>query len=238
MSATAVFGTKSQITTYRVELQVVDKLIGGVPSSRSVIEGWLKTRLGLGDRALQELADATLAERFQDHQPTADELAAALADSEAAPSINGFKRNPDTGMLAYESRCMKAALKEFANSAFPGTKWPGKTAVAEGFRKGLMATLAERVFVEGVYLDLGVVEPSGVEERIKHVMTPKGPRSSIARVEYVNQPKLTFDLAVHDNFLPLDAWGRIWERGEGIGIGADRGRSDGRFELLAFDKVS
>lgn len=238
MSAIDVFAIASHVTLYQVRLQVLDKIVGGVPSQESVIKGWLKSRMELGDRDLQELTEQTLKERFPDRQPSADELAGALMQSEAAPSVNGFKRIPDTGELAYETRCMKAAIKEWANSAYPGTDWPGKKDVAAGFRKGLMSTLEERVFVDGVYIGLGVKEPSGVEERIKHVMTRQGPRSSINRVEYVERPELVFTLRVHDDFLPMQAWGRIWERGEDIGIGSDRGRSDGKFELLTFQKVT
>ncbi len=237
MSAVDIFGTTSQVTVYRVRLQVVDKMVGGVPSSPSVIKGWLKTRMELEDRALQELVDQTLGERFPDRQPSADELAEAIMASDAADlSINGFKRMP-SGELAYEGRCMKAAIKEWANSAYPGTDFPGKSNMAKGFRKGLMATLAERVFVPETLIGLGVAEPDGVEERIKHVKTPQGPRSSINRVEYVVKPVLEFTVKVHDDFLPMEAWGRIWERGEDIGIGADRARSDGKFELLAFDEL-
>ena len=245
MSATAIFGVTSSVACYRVRLQVLDKIVGGVPSSESVIKGWLKSRMELDDRHLQELTQKTLVERFPDRQPSADELAAELLESDAAPSINGFKRIPDTGELAYEGRCLKAALKEWANSAYPGTDWDGKTGkdsdigrpLPKGFRKGLMSTLAERVHVVDIYIGLGVKEPTGVEERIKHVMTPQGPRSSINRVEYVQAPLLEFELKVHDDFLTPQAWGRIWERGEDIGIGADRGRSDGKFELLAFDRI-
>lgn len=236
MGALDVFGVKSDVAVYQVRLQVLDKMVGGVPSSPSVIKGWLKTRLELGDRDLQELADATLKERFPDRQPSADELAGAVMESGAELSVNGFKRIPNTGELAYEGRCMKAAFKEWANSAYPGTEWPGKTKVSKGFRKGLMSTLAERVFVQDTFISLGVTEPTGVEERIKHVMTPQGPRSSINRVEFVQEPVIEFTLKVHDDFLPMEAWGRIMERGEDIGIGADRGRSDGKFELLSFDK--
>lgn len=237
MSALGVFGSKSQITTYQVRIQILDKIVGGVPSSPSVIKGWLKTRLELGDRALQEVVDATLKERFPDRQPSTDELAEAVMAAGVEVSVNGFKRDRETGELAYEGRCMKGAMKEWANSAYPGTDWPGKSKVANGFRKGLMATLAERVFVPEVYIGLGVKEPSGIEERIKHVKTPQGPKSAINTVEYVEQPLLEFTVRVHDDFLPMDAWARIWERGEDIGIGADRSRSDGKFELLAFDKL-
>jgi hypothetical protein len=238
MSAISVFGIASHITVYRVRLQVLDKIVGGVPSQESVIKGWLKSRMELEERDLQELTEQTLSERFPDRQPSADELAEVLMDSEVVPSVNGFKRIPETGELAYETRCMKAAIKEWANSAYPGTDWPGKKNVASGFRKGLMSTLEERVFVTGIYIGLGVKEPSGVEERIKHVKTRQGPRSSITRVEYVERPLLEFELRVHDDFLPMEAWGRIWERGEDIGIGSDRGRSDGKFELLSFEKAS
>jgi len=237
VSALDVFGGDDVYTTYRVRLRVIDKLVGGIPSSPSVIKGWLKARMEVGDRELQELVEQTLAERFPDRQPTVDELADALLSTEAAPSINGFKRIPGTGELAYEGRCMKAAIKEFANSAYPGTEWPGKEKIAKGFRKGLMSTLAERVFVREIYIGLGVKEPTGVEERVKHVTTPQGPRSSISRVEYVQQPTLEFHLRVRDDFLPWEAWARIWQVGEEIGIGADRGRSDGRFELLAFERL-
>lgn len=245
MGATSIFGTSSSVARYRVRLQVLDKIVGGVPSSESVIKGWLKSRMELGDRHLQELTQKTLEERFPNRQPSADELADALLDSDAAPSINGFKRIPDTGELAYEGRCMKAAIKEWANSAYPGVDWDGKTAqdteigrpLPKGFRKGLMATLAERVHVVDLYIGLGVKEPTAVEERIKHVMTPQGPRSSINRVEYVQSPLIEFELKVHDDFLKPEAWGRIWERGEDIGIGSDRGRSDGKFELLAWERI-
>lgn len=248
MSALDIFGIDDQFATYRVRLRITDKIVGGVPSSPSVIKGWLKSRMELGDRDLQELVDKTLAERFPQGQPSADDLAEALLESDAAPSVNGFKRIPDTGELAYEGRCMKAAIKEWANSTYPGTDWDGKTTIdkaadavgkplPKGFRKGLMSTLAERVFVDEVYIGLGVKEPTGVEERIKHVMTAQGPRSSINRVEYVQEPKVSFTLRVRDDFLTRQAWGRIWQAGEQIGIGSDRGRSDGRFELLAFERI-
>lgn len=237
MGATDIFATASSVARYRVRLQVLDKIVGGVPSSESVIKGWLKSRMEIGDRDLQELTQKTLEERFPDRQPSADELADALMESDAAPSINGFKRHPDTQELVYEGRCMKAALKEFMNSAFPGVDWPSKTKVAKGFRKGLMSSAAERVFVEDIYIGLGVKEPDGVEERIKHINGPQGVRAAINRVEWVQSPLVEFTLKVHDDFLTSEEWGRIWERGEDIGIGSDRGRSDGKFELIGWERI-
>ena len=237
MSAIDVFGGKQHITVYNVRLQIIDKIVGGVPSSPSVVKGWLKTRLELGDKDLQELVDQVLIDRFPDRQPGVDELADAVIAAGADINVNGFKRLRDSGGLAYEGRCMKAAIKEWANSAYPGKEWPGKSKVASGFGKGLMNTLAERVFIPEALIGLGVKEPAGTEERIKHFKDRTGrPMSAINTVEYVERPVLEFTVRVHDDFLPMEGWARIWQRGEDIGIGSDRARSDGRFELLDFEQ--
>lgn len=228
----------SAVTTYQVELQVRNVMVGGVPASENVIRKWLESRLELRDTALEEMLQRTLKDRFPNETPPLDKQIEALMDDPDGPSINGFKRDQVTGELTYEGRCMKAALKEFANSAYPGVDWPGKDKVSKGFRKGLMNTLAERVFVPEVFIGMGVKQPDRVEERIKHVMTPQGPKSAINRVEIVETPRLHFTVRVHDDFLPQEAWARIWERGEDIGIGADRGRSDGQFDLVKWEKVS
>jgi hypothetical protein len=236
VSAADVFADvkSTSITCYRVQLQIRSLIVGGVPSQESVIRGWLRTRLDMGDQALEELVAKTFAERDVPGWKDSEEAVEVLMESDLAPSINGFKRDPDTGELVYESRCMKAALKEWANSAYPGTDWPRTSSKFNPKRKGLMNTLAEMVFVDGEHIGLGVKEPSRVEERIKHVMTPQGPRSAFSQVEVVERPLLTFTMKVHDDFLPREAWARVWQRGEDIGIGADRGRSDGQFDLVEF----
>lgn len=249
MGAAEIFGIEEPVAEYRVRLQVHSKLVGGVPSTQSVIKSWLKQRLELGDRALQEAVEQTLKERFPERQPSADELSEALMESEAADvSVNGFKRH--NGLLVYEARCLKAGLKEAMNSAYPGTDWDGKKPgdytpdigkpLPNSFRKGLLATAAERVFVVGDvhrdFISLGVSEPSGVEERVKHITGPKGPKSAISRVEFVERPLLTFTVRVHDDFLSRKAWGRIWVRLQDIGIGSDRARGDGQFELVGWER--
>lgn len=239
--------TDSQVTTYKVTVKIRNLLVGGVPANESVIRSWLRTRLEMDDQALEEVVKQTLAERGQSEFTSTDEALDALMEKQETVSVNGFKRDPQTGELMVEGRCVKAGLKEWANSAYPGTEWPGKTNVSKGFRKGLMATLAERAFVQEVFIGTGIkgdevspvpgVGPAWIEERIKHVMTPQGPKSALNRVEVIKEPTLTFTLKVHDDFLPLEAWARILERGEDIGLGADRGRSDGQFDLIGFEQI-
>lgn len=237
MAASDIFGADAakHETRYRATLRFKHLIVGGIPSDRSVIEGWIRSRMDLGDAALAELVTQTVAERGV---LTPDEAIEAIMTSELAPSVNGFKRN-DAGELCIEGRIVKAALKEWANSAYPGTAWPGKKDRTETkeLRKGLMRYLAEAVVVDDQLISLGVTEPTEVEERIKHVMTPQGPRSSINRVEVVEQPRIAFTIRVRDDFLPQEAWARIWTVGEGIGLGSDRGRSDGQFDLVGWEKV-
>lgn len=234
MAASDIFGKAAAqtYTQYRATLRFKNLIVGGIPSDKSVIEGWIRSRMDLGDAAISELVEQTVTERGV---LTPDEAIEAVMQSELAPSVNGFKRD-DNGELCIEGRIVKAALKEWMNSAYPGTKFPGKTKI-EGLRKGLMRYAAEAVRVDDLLIGLGVKEPTTIEERIKHVMTPQGPRSSINRVEVVEQPEVTFTISVRDDFIPEDAWARIWSVGEAIGLGSDRGRSDGQFELTEWQRL-
>lgn len=239
MSASDIFGADAakHETTYRASLQFKHLIVGGIPSDRSMIENWIRARMELGDAAIQDLVEQTTQERGV---LSPDEAVAVIMGSELAPSVNGFKRDT-AGQLCIEGRIVKAALKEWANSAYPGSGWPGKdahpaTKVLHKAR-GLMRYLAEAVVVDENLIPLGVTQPTRVEERVKHVMTPQGPRSTINRVEVVEQPTVTFHIRVRDDFLPAEAWARIWTVGEGIGLGSDRGRSDGQFDLVEWSKL-
>lgn len=153
---------------------------------------------------------------------------------------NGFKaRNRGDGVeeLVYEGRCMKAALKEAANIAYPGIDFPSKTNIAPKYRKGLKSTLAERIFVPEEFISLGVTQATETEQRIKHVSTPRGPRSAINVVDLVFRPLLRFHVDVADDFLGDVEWGRVWSLIEANGIGADRARSDGKCELVKWEAV-
>lgn len=232
MSARDIFGVKGDFTSYHVELQVLSKIIGGVPKDPDTIRKWIESRIAQGaDLELQRVLDETVAAMESEGKDpgNTDELFDAVA--RATEGGNGFKTI--AGQLVYEGRCMKAAIKEAVNVAYPGTTWPKKPA---GIKKGLMRYGAERLFVEEEYIGLGVSEPTGTEQRIKHIITPQGPRSAINVVDFVERPLLSFTLSVLDDFLPDDAWGRVWETLEHIGVGADRARGDGRFELVAWEK--
>lgn len=175
-------------------------------------------------------------------EPKRAEVVEAIA--RAVEGGNGFKTY--SGQLCYETRCMKAALKEAANIAYPGTIWKPETKIAkqmmgEKYRKGLRSTGAERIFVSTDlhpdFIPLGCSEPTRTEQRIKHVTTPAGPRSAITVVDVVERPRLEFYVDVLDDFLGPEEWGRVWSTIEHNGVGADRARGDGQCELVAWDRV-
>jgi hypothetical protein len=241
MAAKDIFGTDIY-TYYRAELQVRERITGGIPKDAATIKAWLKSRLDLDDRQLIELAEEISAAMTEETgtRPSADALLDALA---AESKGNGFLRV--NGEMVYEGRCLKAGLKEAANSAFPGTSWPGKPKglnkegkEAELIRKGLMRYLAETVFVDEDVIPLGVTEPTHIGvERIKHVLTKEGPRSAINIVDIIDKPLLSCTIKVrHDHIIP-EVWGVIWETLEEIGIGADRARGDGKFDLIRWERL-
>jgi hypothetical protein len=234
MSARDLFGKviDQDWTFYKVQLQFRGVIVGGIPSDKSVIEGWIRARMDLGDAAITELVEQTVAERGT---ITPTEAVALVASSELAPSVNGFKRDPITGELCIEGRIVKAGIKEWTNSAYPGTKWPGQSKA--GVRKGAMKHVAEIVFIEDDLIGLGVKEPARIEERIKHIQTPQGPRSTVNRVEVVERPCIEFTMKVRDDAVLSSMWPRIWAAGEEIGLGSDRARSDGRFYLEEFSII-
>lgn len=234
MSAANIFGdkaTESGWAIYHAEMQVLDKMIGGIPKDPDTIMKWLTARMEMDDRSLIELAQATAAEMEEEsgERPAADELMATVARK--FEGGNGFKQID--GHLVYEGRCMKAALKEAMNIAYPGKAFPGKPA---GILKGLKNFAAETVYVDELYIDLGVSEPSGTEQRIKHLNGPKGPYSAINIVDYVEKPTLACTIRVLGDFLPEAGWGRVWSVLEKVGLGSDRARSDGKFELVEWKK--
>ena len=235
MAARDIFGIEVEegnFVRYAVELQILDQMSGGVPKSPDTIKQWLKSRLELGDRALVEMT-REIAEQMEEDtgtRPSADELLDEVVAKEGAG--NGFVRV--NGILQWEGRCMKAALKEAANIAYPGVEFPGKP---KGIKKGLMRYLNERVFVPERYISLGVPEATRTETRVKHLMTPQGPRSALNVVDVVEKPLLSFHIDVLDDFIERKVWGRLWEILEEIGVDADRARGEGRFELVRFEKV-
>lgn len=235
MGTSDIFGGKTRWTTYKGE-RLLYTLVGGVPKDPDTIKSWLKARLEMGEVEIRAIADETIEAMGWTQEDLTTENLDKLVDEIAAKDTKGNSFKKVGGGLVIEGRQIKAAIKEAANSLYPGTtKWPdypGNT------RKGLSAYLVERVEVVDRYIPLGKEVPDIVgEQRIKHITGPQGKRSTINVVDVCEDVTISFTVKVLDDFIPNELWAEIWEYIDLGGIGADRARGDGRGEMLSWAKM-
>jgi len=210
---------------FDVELEFRNRIVGGVPKSPDTMKSWLKTRTGLEGDNLAAIVTRTATEMGRD----------TLTDDEETQLLEaawqGFKQTPEGPYV--ESRQVKAMLKEAANVV--------KKILNVANMK---ARVAERVFVYPDIIQMGVAEVSGTDERPIHVMTARGPRTSLKRFDYVDRPRLLFSLKVLDEVLvtldkkrltPATYLPVLLEYGGENGMGADRSQGNGQFDVTRFE---
>lgn len=222
-------------TRYHATIQLRDKLMGGTPRDPKAIQGWLKTRTKLTqDDDLIAMTLRTLREMgrdIPDHITSLAELDALVDDVAAIKSTNGFKQN---GVGLYiEGRTIKAMLKESVSILYTKQQW----SYGRG-EKAATSIAAERVFVEPEVIPLGRKAPDDIDLQISHVMTPKGPKSSLTYVEYVVQPRIVFDVLVTGDVITEDDWARVWVQAQENGLGARRSQGYGKFDVLGWEKMN
>ena len=206
----------------------ITNLVGGVPNDPKVIEGYIRSKVQGSDERVQRLIAETMVERGVSTEDAIGEVA-------KASNVNGFKRTSD-GELYIEGRQVKAMLKEAASIAVAAGKVPqGGNGVASKQGKFLTKFLPEHVFVEDDIIRLGVTEPSGVMQKFLHVMTPQGPRDSIAYVEFVDEAQISFTVTTDWDW-PEKTWAMIWLTAQQNGLGADRAQGCGRFVVTEWTK--
>lgn len=214
----------------------VGTLVGGIPSDPNVARGWLETKLKTSttEERIQQMVSEVMVER----KVTAAE---ALDIVNTKKNLNGFKRAMSTdnvdleGVLYYEARQLKAALKEAVSVAVAADKikqqgW-GTT------RKWISGFFPEHVFIleEKLYLrhrdGTPVIEPTDILQQFVH--TRFG--SSIQYQEYVTDVQFNFTVVADYLFTDQD-WGMIWTTGELNGLGASRSQGYGTYKVIKWEK--
>jgi hypothetical protein len=223
----------NQWCLYGASIEWVGKVMGGVPMDARIIEGWLRTKMGISDR--EELRQAMLRTAYEvgldvSENMSYEQLVELTSKVASARQTQGFKVAHDDGQLYLESRQVKAMLRESTNILFAGDRW-GKT------KKGPRAYLAERVFVFPSILKLGVTEPDGVDLSIGHLTGPGGPRATIGYTQFVMAPKIDCQVMVLEDAIDPDHWARIWGAGQFEGLGARRSAGHGVFEVTRWDRL-
>lgn len=211
----------------------VGTLVGGIPSDPNVARGWLETKMKATtpEEKIQQMVSEVMIER----KMTADE---ALDEVNKRKNLNGFKRGADEvydGVLFYEARQLKAALKEAVSVAVGANKikqqgW-GTT------RKWISGFFPEHVFIRETNLYLldqsgtYVTEPTDILQQFVH--TRFG--SSIQYQEYVTGAHFDFTVVADYLFTDQD-WAYIWTTGEMNGLGASRSQGYGTYKVTRWEK--
>lgn len=229
-----------QFDAIRVTIQFEDRIVGGAPKDPKLVEGWLRKGMQLEDedirvRMIQHLTEMGVEDISAD--ATVDQLLEATSRVAGEIKTQGFKRD-ELGHPYYESRQIKAGIKETVNILFAGEKW-GKRAKDDSrgsySGKGPKAYAAERTFVKPDHLVLAD-DISGVDLFIGHVSGPTGSRSTIGYAEYVTRPQISFVLLTNKDSSHLSkAWPQIWTHMELNGLGAMRSQGFGQFEVIEFE---
>jgi hypothetical protein len=218
--------------TWTATLQFRGWLIGGQPKEPKALREMLIRKANLADTGELLRAELTRLAREYEIEITPnmplDEIE-KLVEAKATKSGNGFFQD-DTGLYigAYQ---VKAMFKEACNIVYAGQRW-GKTS------KGAKSYLSERLFVspERIYLDR--TEPDGVLIKTGVVTGQQGKRSIMTQAEYVNRPRISFDVRIaKDSDDLLAAIPKLWVTMQDEGLGAMRSSGHGTFDLTAWKPV-
>ena len=209
---------------YEVRLRFTGRLCGSVPLHKELIKDWVTARAP---------------KNKPDDGPSLDDIQAEVEQTieetveEAEERVTLGFQSDDKGLFL-RGGTVKAHLKDCSNQV--------KDAPGVGV-KALKAKLANRVFVEQdrVYICTGggdiVQAHTGEFEQPVHVMTARGPRSALKRIQYVTDVFLNFTLKVLVNKeVTEDILQSVFEYGEIHGYGGERGMGEGRYRVEKFTK--
>lgn len=209
----------------------VRNIAGGTPSDPRVAEGWIRSKLELPDNIIRDMVAEVMTER----QVSVEQ---ATAEVDMLKHLNGFKRDPDTGVLFIEGRQLKSALKEAASVAVASKKLKPRGWGATN--KGLLSYLAEHVMVVDERLPLldpdtglGMHEPTDITQRFVHTWRGSG----IQYEEYASECDIEFTVRTDHDF-SREEWAMIWLTGQEQGIGASRSQGFGRYTLIRWELKS
>jgi len=206
---------------YYAKIQFRDKIYGGLPKQRELVENYVKAKFN-----------------SDDIYPVAEDLDFI---EEAEKMTTGFKGDK-TGIYI-GSYQVKAALKQYASLLKLTTKKRGtKQTVKETlFVKGV---LNSKLTGDKIYFQPRRQVADGLEDFVGHVSDHRGTRSFLRSAEYVEQGILEFQVWVakvrmsNQKELTQDDLLMMLTFGQECGIGSCRGLEAGKFDLVKFEPVS
>lgn len=210
--------------TFDVSLNFRDRIYGGLPKDKQVLENYVKAKF--------KSEDTSPADTDLDLEESLDQY------------TNGF-RCDDTGIYL-GSYQIKAMLSEAASLLEITTKKRGsKQTIKEGLIiKG--RDLNGGFTGEKVYLLPYKSEPDGIETVAGHVSTAQGSRDILRNMEYVVQPNIKFQLWFLLNRFGEDERAKkitvldvkkMLAHGRELGLGSFRNHASGKFDIASFEQL-
>ena len=198
--------------TWKVKLQFEGPFAASIPHTTEEIQAMLKNRMPV-KKPIDAIPIDVLTER----------IAEAVGIDEEEPYQPGWSTFlRDEQGLYYEGRCVRGHLKDCAQQV-------------KGFFSGITnfrSQFVNRVYVQESKIHLGKMEPDGKAERHIHVMTQRGPRSTIKYMDYIESPLMQFHLQImNDNLVTLEILHAVFEYGGIHGMGQDRSAEWGHYKL-------
>ena len=215
---------------FMVTIRFRDKVIGGFPQNKKLIESWVKAAIPVDD--------AQRAKMIEDQKASVESYSDKVSEATDA-TWTVFPRD-DHG-LYLETRQIKAGLRECFVllrhfPAHPGSKQIFQHAMFVDGERVNGRTALDRIY-------LGRKEPDGCVERPIHVQTAQGERDALKRTDYVERAEITFGVRilktnpVDKRHLGGDALKEALKLLQDNGLGADRSQGQGTFDVVGFLKL-
>lgn len=205
---------KTMWKRYTVTQHFTTPFASGTPKNLKDIEAMLENRMP-ATAPPEPVSIPELASQVAEEVGATEEIE---RDTEGVKIGHAVFKHDGKG-LYYEARCVRAHIKDCANALQKLLDI-----------KALKSKVAQRVYVEPAKLYLGKSEPDDCEMRIIHVMTAKGVRNSLKKIDYVKDAELTFNLKVlDDGVVTEDILRSIFEYGSTHGMGQERSQDFGRY---------
>lgn len=208
--------------TIHIELQVTSKLAASIPKTEEEIRKMLESRMPTVKPADAIPIDALTKQVAREVAPEDTE------DEEQEREFGWATFKSDEHGLYFEGRAVRGHIKDCA------------TQVAGFFPdlRGFKAKVSNRVYIATERLHLGKKKIDGTEKRFVHAMTPRGQRNSIKYIDYVEKPRLAFDLKLmKDGVINEDHLKTIFAYGAQHGIGQERSQGWGTYTLEVFEPL-
>lgn len=214
------FNPRTLYDVYYLKIQIRDRLCGGMPRNTELIRAWVESKTGFADEKSEALIQ---------------ENAELVVNAVEEKCWIGFPEDKKLGLFM-PTRNIKAMLKQSASLlAVTKKKLGSKQILAEG--------MEVKALDGGDRIYFGKAVQDGTDESAIHVMTAKGPRTALRKMDYVEKPALEFEVwvlatqAAESRHIGENDLVAILTHAQENGMGASRSQGEGKFDVVEFTKV-